>query len=266
MEVIMRFYPILTIFFSILLICGFLNHQNESKKSLFCKNLTSLQSDYSKENERVMAAIRAEFGVSQDIWDQYMGDLKVLIAKDRLFSEKPLKVTSKQLIPRLLEEYGIPKNKVIIKKMGGNNQAEAYQDIIDGNRIIHRLGVNFDWLHTRPVCEQEAILRHEIQHLLNYDSLVEMYIRWILTDLGYTENDWKKSASMTDYYHLRELRADAFACGSNKDVAQSLHDYFCDTMCLNEAREEWYTHPRDTVRAHQLAALHNLNSQFSVLA
>ena len=89
--------------------------------------------------------------------------------------------------------------------MDGTAQAEAFQDI-EENHIIHRLGVNFDWLKTRRANEQEAILRHEIQHLLNYDSIEEMYIRWILIDSGYTQDDWKSSTSMTDYYHLRELR------------------------------------------------------------
>ncbi|GMU19607.1 MAG: hypothetical protein AMXMBFR12_07990 [Candidatus Babeliales bacterium] len=261
----MRFLPIFSVFFALLLINRYFIPQNTSKKPLISIHLDTLRSDYAKESERVMTAIRVEFGIPQQIWDQYMADFKQLVAQDTLLNKKPKKVTSKQLIPRLLEEYGINKNKVHIQKLGGNNQAEAFQDVTD-DHIIHCLNINFDWLKTRSAGEQEAILRHEIQHLLNYDSIEEMYIRWILTDQGYTEQDWKNSASMTDYYHLRELRADAFACASNKNMAQSLHDYFCDTMCLNESREEWYTHPRDTVRAQQLALLHNLNSNYQILA
>lgn len=262
----MRIYPLLPLLFSILLINGCFTPKKAIKNPLISSDLASLRNDYKQESERVMAAIRAEFGISQEEWDQYMDDLKALIAKDRSISKKPVKASSKQLVPRLLEEHGFSKNKVIIQKMGGNDQAEAFQDIVDGSQIIHRIRINFEWLNSRPVSEQEAILRHEIQHLLNYDSLEEMYIRWILMEKGYMETDWKNSNSMTDYYHMRELRADAFACAQSKDVAQSLHDYFCDTMCLNETREDWYTHPRDTVRAHQLALLHNLNSQYATLA
>lgn len=265
MEVIMRIIPIFPLLFSLLLIGGCFNRQNTPNKPLISTDLATLKKDFAKEAERVMAAIRAEFNVSEGIWERYMVDFRHLMACDNLLSKKAVKISSNQLIPRLLEEYGINKTVVRIKELDGNNQAEAFQDI-EGNKILHRLGINFKWLNTRPLCEQEAILRHEIQHLLNYDSIEEMYIRWILTDMGYTKEDWENSVSMTDYYHLRELRADAFACASSKKVAQSLHDYFCDTMCLNEAREEWYTHPRDTVRAHQLALLHNLNSEYLTLA
>lgn len=261
----MCFFSIFPLIFSILLINGCFTPQKPIKKPLISTDLATLCCDYTKESERVMAAIRAEFGIPLEVWNRYMDDFKQLVAQDTLLNKKPKKVTSKQLIPRLLEEYGINKNKVHIQKLGGNNQAEAFQDVKD-DHIIHCLNINFDWLKTRSAGEQEAILRHEIQHLLNYDSIEEMYIRWILTDQGYTEQDWKNSASMTDYYHLRELRADAYACALNKNVAQSLHDYFCDTMCLNEGRQEWYTHPRDTVRAHQLALLHNLNSEYLTLA
>lgn len=261
----MHVYLIFPLFFSILLISGFLTPQRATKKPLICVNLNSLAHDYSQESDRVMATIRAEFGIALAMWDKYMGEFKDLVACNPLKGKKSAKVSSKILINRLLEEHGIDKKKVSIEKLGGKNQAEALQDI-NGKRIIHRLRINFDWLNARPICEQEAILRHEIQHLLNYDSIEEVYIKWILIDSGYTQQDWQKSPSMTDYYHLRELRADAFACAENKTVAQSLHDYFCDTICPNEAEQEWYTHPRETVRAHQLASLHNLNSQYSVLA
>lgn len=265
MEVTMRIYPLFPLLFSLMLINGCFTPNKDVKNPLISSNLASLAHDYEQESERVMAAIRAEFGISLAVWDRYMDDFKALVANDNLLSSKPVKVSSKQLIPRLFEEYGINKTRVRLKELDGNNQAEAFQDI-DQNHIIHRLGINYKWLKTRPLCEQEAILRHEIQHLLNYDSIEEMYIRWILTDLGYTPKDWKNSKSMTDYYHLRELRADAFACGHQKKVAQSLHDYFCDTLTANEDDEQWYTHPRDTVRAHQLAHLHNLNSVYSTLA
>lgn len=265
MEVIMQLHLILPLFFSILLISGFLMPQKTIKKPLICTNLSNLAHDYSQEAERVMAAIRTEFGISLPVWNKYMDECRDLIARNPLKGKRPAKIRSKILINRLLEEHGIDKKKISIEKLGGKNQAEALQDI-NGKRIIQRLRINFDWLNTRPICEQEAILRHEIQHLLNYDSIEEVYIKWILTDSGYTQQDWGKSPSMTDYYHLRELRADAFACAENKTVAQSLHDYFCDTVCLNEAEQEWYSHPRDTVRAHQLASLHNLDSQYRVLA
>lgn len=261
----MQLYLILPLFFSIMLIFGVFNTQKQIKQPLICTNLSTLAHDYSQESERVMAAIRAEFGISLPFWNKYMDEFKDLVARNPLKGKKTAKIGSKILINRLLEEHGIDKKKVSIEKLGGKNQAEALQDI-NGKRIIHRLRINFDWLNTRPICEQEAILRHEIQHLLNYDSIEEVYLKWILIDGGYTEQDWKKSPSMTDYYHLRELRADAFACAENKTVAQSLHDYFCKTICPNEAEQEWYTHPRDTLRAHQLASLHNLNSHYTVLA
>lgn len=260
----MYIYPMSILFFSFLLFAGFLTPTKALKIPQISSNLASLRNDYAKESQRVMAAIRAEFAISQGIWDRYMDDFKALVAHDNLRS-KGVKVRSKALIPRLLEEYGINKSHVRIQKMDGTAQAEAFQDI-EENHIIHRLGVNFNWLKTRPANEQEAILRHEIQHLLNYDSIEEMYIRWILIDSGYTQDDWKSSTSMTDYYHLRELRADAFGCACHKKVAQSLHDYFCDTMNSDEDTIEWYTHPRDTVRAHQLALLHNLDSRYLNLA
>jgi hypothetical protein len=265
MEVAMRIYPLLPLLFSLMLISGCFTPKKAVKNPLICADLDSLIHDYAQESERVMAAIRAEFGISVAFWNRYMDDFKALVANDNLLGPKPVKVTSKQLIPRLLEEYGINKKRVRLMELEGNNQAEAFQDVHQ-NYITHRLGINYKWLKTRPICEQEAILRHEIQHLLNYDSIEEMYIRWVLTDLGYAPKDWKNSKSMTDYYHLRELRADAFACGHQKKVAQSLHDYFCDTMSPNEDDEHWYSHPKDSVRAHQLAYLHNLNSAYSSLA
>lgn len=260
----MYIYLIFPLFFTILFVGGCFYFQKEPKNPLISKNLSTLQEDYAREAQRVMAAIRAEFAIPQGIWDRYMGDFEYYKNKDMLFCKKPLKKTKKDLVSSLLQEHGIDIKQVHVKEIGGNGRAEAFQDL-EGDHIIHRLSINFDWLNTRPKSEQKAVICHEIQHLLNYDPIEEMYIRWILIDMGYTEEDWKNTKSMTDYYHLRELRADAFACAKSKSMAQSMHDFFCDTACLTELEEEWYTHPRDTVRAQQLAFLHNLDSKYSNL-
>ncbi|CAN5157163.1 hypothetical protein BH09DEP1_BH09DEP1_0950 [soil metagenome] len=258
-------YYISIFIFSTFLIFGAFTPKKAFNGHQISTGLASLCHDYTNESTRVMAAIRAEFGVSEGVWDKYMDDFRQLVANDSLLGKTPVKITSTELIPRLLEEYGINRSRVRIKELDGKNQAEAFQDIKQ-NRIIHRLGVNNKWLQTLSLNKQEAVLRHEIQHLLNYDSIEEMYIRWILTDLGFTQDDWKKSPAMTDYYHLRELRADAFACRKSKKVAQSLHDFFCDTMYENEDTQVWDSHPRDSVRANQLALMHNLNSEFIKIA
>lgn len=261
----MKWYFIVALF-GTLLATHYIYFTPQANKSVAAQTqLETLHEDYEKKHEQVMAGIRTEFKIPQQMWDHYMNKFLTSVAKDDLLTSKKAAPSTK-LIARILQEHGINPARVIIKKLKDPEQAEAVQDIENNGRIIHRLGINDTWLQARPLHEQEAILRHEMQHLLNYDSLEDLYIRWILTDMGYTKEDWENTPSMTAYHHFRELRADALACAKSKKVAQSLHDYLCNTMHENEDDFHWYTHPRDSVRAHQLACLYNLDSNFATLA
>lgn len=258
----MLFYYLSIAFLSLLLLLGY-SPQNRVKIAQFQPNLVSLQADYKLQHSKIMAAIRAEFGISEQVWDRYMSDFKELVANDNLLKVKQEKGVSNKLTIRLLEEYGINPTVVKIEYTDKVSQAESLQDVVD-NRLVHKLSINPTWFKTFNVDKQEAILRHEIQHLLHYDCIEEMYIRWILTDLGFTKKDWEQSPAMIAYYHMRELRADAFACAKSKKVAQSLHDYFCSCITSDESTQVWDSHPSDSYRAQCLAIMHNLPS--SVIA
>lgn len=58
---------------------------------------------------------------------------------------------------------------------------------------------------------QEGILRHEIMHIVNYDSIEEGYVLLILSELGTQEDELNYAKAMVDYRHLKELRADQLA-------------------------------------------------------
>lgn len=252
----MLFYYLSAAFFALLLIIGY-GPQKGVKNAQFQPYLASLQKDYELEHQRIMEAIRTEFNLSEALWNRYMGEFRDLIKHDNLLGKS--QKASKNRISSLLQEYGINPAVVQVAYTQSVSQAESLQDVNDG-RLIHKLSINPKWFNSLTIDKQEAILRHEIQHLLHYDCIEEMYIRWILTDLGFTKKDWEQSPAMIAYYHMRELRADAFACHQSKEVAQSLHDYFCSCITADEATQVWDSHPSDSYRAQCLAVMHNLSS------
>lgn len=257
MEVIMLLYYFSCAVFALTLIFGFFP-QNRVKNRPNQSQEHSEVTDYQQEHDRVIEAIIKEFGIRPDVWDRYMQNFKDLVAGDNLLGANPSNKESKNLITRLLQEYGIDPSRVKVTFTRSVSQAESLQDVIDG-KLTHTLSINPDWFKRLSPDRQEAIVRHEIQHLLNYDCIEEMYIRWILTDLGYTKKDWEKSAAMIAYYHMRELRADAHACANNPKVAQSLHDYFLSCVSPHESSIVWDSHPSDSYRAQCLALAHNLS-------
>lgn len=253
----MQLYYLATICFAFALIFGFHPYQSP-KTSPPDSHQSTMPIDYQNEHNRVINGIMKEFGISPEVWDRYMQNFKNLVAGDNLLGTNSSTKESKDLITRLLQEYGIDPAVVKVTFTRAVSQAESLQDVVN-NRLVHTLSINPDWFKTLSLDRQEAIVRHEIQHLLNYDCIEEMYIRWILTDLGFTKKQWEKSPAMIAYYHMRELRADAHACANNPKVAQSLHDYFLSCVSPHESSIVWDSHPSDSYRAQCLALAHNLS-------
>lgn len=253
----MLLYYLSVALFALLLVCGS-GPQKQDKRVQNQPQTSSVHKNYQDEHDKVIAGIIAEFGISPDMWDRYMQNFKDLVSSDNLRAANPEKRESSDLITRLLQEYGINPAVLTVTFTRSVSQAESLQDVVN-NKLIHTLSINPDWFKSLSTDRQEAIIRHEIQHLLHYDCIEEMYIRWILTDLGFTKKDWQKSAAMIAYYHMRELRADALACANNQKVAQSLHDYFVSCISPHESSIVWDSHPSDSYRAQCLALAHNLS-------
>lgn len=237
------------------------NHQN----SLFYRsNLAKeLVADRKAVHDEAVAHIKADFAISDDLWQEYLGDYHAKVASDDLrgISTKSYKNEAEPIVVatyQALQEYGINPERVVIKLVNSSDTpAQAVQTLADDGTIIHCIELDLYRLNKLSFSVQEALLRHEIMHLINYDSLEGSYIITMLYKLGHSGKDLEKEPAMIAYRHQRELRADLLAGCDHPEVAQSLQEYFASYMKITDQDNQklWTTHPSDKQRHEQLAQL-----------
>ena len=213
-------------------------------------------------HDEALARIKADFAISDEKWAFYLDYFEALKASDDLIGTPIASYTNSDnsditgLATKIMLEYGInPERVKLVNSSEGH--AEAFQDLDENNKVIHRLELNETWLKGFSKSEQEAFLRHEIMHLINYDSLEASYVCGVLEELGLKSHQYNYAPSMIKYYQQRELRADLLAMIDNADCAQAMQNYFseCAQHDVAENRIQWTTHPSNEQRAQELAQL-----------
>ena len=217
-------------------------------------------------HDAALRAIKKGFQVPDDEWNSYMNAVRDTIACDDLMgpsknSIDPRQPSIIQHTQKILGQYGINADRVCIKQVTGEqSKAEAIQDIQEETgKVLHTIEINVEWFNKSPLAMQEAFIRHEIMHLLNYDCIEEGYIVYLLESLGY-ENDYcVHHPAMIHYRQAREIRADLLAACHASPIAQALHDHYAHYekkfKQYNNNPEQWLSHPPFTTRKHELASL-----------
>ena len=215
-------------------------------------------------HDTCFAQIKAEFEIDPKLWADFIDSYQEYVQNDDLLgscqqdndvSQFPIVTATK----RILTEYGINPAKVALTLMDASDTpAQAIQEISsDDSQIMHRIELNIPWLTTYPMEIQEALIRHEIMHLIHYDSLEGSYVITMLYQSGYTKSECDSASSMIAYRHQRELRADALASADRPEVAQALHSFFQKFISVEDQENPalWLSHPSDKKRCNQLAQL-----------
>lgn len=250
--------------FSAFFALALLAPKNPQISPFYGSNLAQeLAADRQAVHDEALAHIKADFAVSEDLWQEFMGDYQAKVASDDLrgISLKWTHINTEPIVAaarKALQEYGINPERVVIKLVNSSDTpAQAIQSLANDGTIIHSIELDLYRLNKLSFSVQEALLRHEIMHLLNYDSLEGSYIITMLYKLGYSAQQLEKKPAMIAYRHQRELRADLLAGCDHPEVAQSLQEYFASYMKITDQDNQklWTTHPSDKQRHEQLAQL-----------
>ena len=215
-------------------------------------------------HDEALARIKADFAISDEKWLEFMGDFDTKVAADSLLGYGALPASNGQdpqivqTTRNILIERGINPEKVVIKLVASSDTpAQAVQELNDNQEIVHRIELDLYRLNKLSPAIQEALINHEVMHLLNYDSLEGSYLITLLYQLGHSAQKLEKSPCIIAYRHQRELRADLLAGCDHPEVARSLQDYFASYMKIADQNNErlWTTHPSDKTRFEALALL-----------
>lgn len=189
---------------------------SEKQSSLTQKEVW--QQYHAKKCSEITLAIKKAFNIPDDWWADTYTIIETLKKNDPLFS--PVQTSNKHrgkhplidLVCRLLLENGLNPDAVIITiDPNAEGPAFAHQTCPDSQKVISKITLNPHEMSKRPADAQEAILRHEIQHLVHYDPIEEGYILGLLKDVGYTYDKVANHPLLMQLHHAKEYRADQMA-------------------------------------------------------
>lgn len=230
-------------------------------------------------HDKALLTIKEEFAISDLNWSQFMGNCQAFIEHDDLMESgtSTIKDNDHELIKfakNALIEYGINPERVIVQNVTfsgspcNGTQLLSNMDSLTyspDNKIVHYLNLNLSWLKEFDKDIQEAFIRHEIMHLINYDSIEGAYVTTMLEYLGHKPEDYAMKKSRIDYCHQRELRADLLAACDHTEAAQALQKFFLASIKKDPRQDVpslWTSHPSDKTRNEQMAQLiKNLGQQ-----
>lgn len=228
----------------------------------------SVRTAIEQEHTEIIEAVRNDFNIPADAWNTAMNEFKALRAADNLLLNKPATAYKKTKDPlvnhikELLASECINPDKVTIAYVDNKEcPLLAVQEFADNNIIQHSIQIDKEWFQKRPSQIQDAIIRHEMEHLKHYDSIEGGYMIDIVMEYDYSRDDYEKSKAVRNYRHQREIRADVLAGVKDVDVAKALQQDFAQCMAHNQA-EDNHHHPASSLRFEQMAKLiNNLNTE-----
>ena len=149
---------------------------------------TTLEQELNAEKDRLIAELQREFPAHA--WDEVLVEIERLKSEDDLLCDNPIIENAgddHEAVKKartLLAEYGINPAKVNVYSVDepSNGSFASAGQGYDGT-IIHELKINIAKFSTLSNEIQEAIIRHEIMHLLNYDSLEYIFITTLLEEI-----------------------------------------------------------------------------------
>ncbi len=222
---------------------------------------SSIQTHLQQEHEQIMLAIKDEFSIDTQAWNQTMKEFDQIRSNADLLSTSPSYKKSRDpltnRIQGLLADAGINPDKIKIHYVENKGcPLLAVQEADTNNRVFHSIHIDREWLEARPQETQNAIMKHEIVHLKNFDSVEGGMIIDLVLAQGYTRDDYEASAAVQAYRHHRELRADLLAGATDLDTAKALQADFAECIAKHY-HEDLSTHPSSETRHEKMSALIN---------
>ena len=224
---------------------------------------------YDNKEKRLLGAIQKRFKIPTAQFNEPFDRLTALKAKDPLFYKAPVAdviVTNPdhaitKTTKRLLKRAGLnPEAVSIILDNNETQVAYAYQTI-EGESIKSEIIMNGAYVEKLGQTTIEAIISHEIVHLLKYDVLVDCSLEDMLKEAGYSESQITNDPCMVAYNHMVELRADQLAAVNNGiTTTKAFAKYFNEIPQHNGT----CVHPAPKKRAAQMKVVLNHLQQSSL--
>ena len=232
----------------------------------------TLQKQLNGEFDQLLANLQKVFPIAPGVWKNTINELEELKRNDTLLTDNPVIKNEKGDLPivkkirELLASYNIDPHAVIIQMIHDRKNscyAFAGQCVNHerAHKVEHYIRLNLAQLSQQTPAVQEALLRHEIVHLLNYDPLTFAMIDELLDEHDITAKEyWRNEEYQALNKHI-EFRADLMAASHDVVVAQALMDGFEEhTKRYNDTIES-ESHP--TCKRRQ-AAVDNLMQYMNV--
>lgn len=220
-------------------------------------------------HDDALITLKKDFNIADAIWNDHFKDLSGFITADDLLGvaqNSTIKTDDPEIVAytkKALIEYGINPEKVAIELVNNGSAFCAMQKLAKpdmnystDNRIVHSIQLDLEKINTYNTDVQHAFVRHEIMHLLHYDSIEAAYVVTLLTTLGHTPEKYNTHQSMVDYRYQRELRADLLATCHDVSMAQELDTYFQNVIARSKNKDiSSHSHPPYQMRHEQLSNL-----------
>lgn len=223
--------------------------------------------EFRVKHDHALKAIQQDFNIPDSVWNAHMKDFHAFVKADNLLGSgnADIQLSDPEIVAytkKALVEYGINPQNVNIELVSNGSAFCAMQKLAKDtmnyttdNRIIHSIQLDLEKINKYSIDVQHAFVRHEIIHLLHYDSIEGAYVLTLLTELGHTSEEYNQKQSMIDYRYARELRADLLATCHDTSMAQELDKYFQNILIHKPNDISSYSHPPYKMRHEQLAQL-----------
>jgi hypothetical protein len=198
----------------------------------------TFKEELDKEFNQLLEKVQQEFPLTDQIWQNALNKLESLKRDDNLLAKNPVFIPNAnenplvQKVRELLVSYKIDPRVVTIETIDdpkNGSYAFAGQYCID-TKVMHSIKLNLAQLPKQTPAIQEALLRHEIMHLLNYDPLTFGIIEKILKENGISAKEFWANDAFSEFHKFIEYRADLLASLNGVSTAQALQESFVEHM------------------------------------
>ena len=211
----------------------------------------ALKEELDNEFSQLLEKVQQELPLTAQAWQEALNKLESLKKDDNLLTKKPVfkhQLDDEPLIQKikeLLVSYNIDPRVVTIETINDPKNASycfAGQYCID-TKVIHSIRLNLAQLPNQTPAIQEALLRHEIMHLLNYDPLTFGIIEKLFIENGIKPKEFWANDAFSTLHKFIEYRADLMASLNGISTAKALQESFLEHMERYKVSKISRTHP-----------------------
>jgi Zn-dependent protease with chaperone function len=180
--------------------------------------LNTLEQELDEQHKQLLSKLQEIFA-TQEAWDEVLAELETLKNQDILLTNNPQinhSPTDHPLITKarkLMAQRGINPDVITINLIDNPKRitSAAAGQGYDGEMLIHDLEINLAQMGKLSDEEQNAVILHELIHLLKYDGLEQAAIEAMFERSEISPEVYSKHPAYSAYCRLQEYRADLLA-------------------------------------------------------